>query len=47
MNKGFNSSFIHQMNVLLHPFPQNQVQLKITPLFTPIQQPTNFPNTIN
>lgn len=47
MNKGFNSTFIHRVNVILHPFPQDQVQLQETPLFTPVQKPKISPHQIN
>lgn len=41
IKKGFDPIFIHGVDILLHPFPQNQVQLKIPSLLAPIQQP-NF-----
>ena len=38
MNESFNTILIHGMNMLLHPFPKNQIQLPKPSLFAPIYQ---------
>ena len=36
VNEIFNTVLIHGMNMLLHPFPKNQIQLQKPSLFAPI-----------
>lgn len=47
MNQGFDSGFVHGINILLNPVTQNQIKFQKTTLLAPIQQSIHTKKELN